>query len=296
MDVTAYLLTAALVLAVPASATGQATYVANRTNHTLYATSSAYENRQVPPGGLLPAGTGERVVGFAYVLGSFQLPTFELTVEQEQSAGEFVSVRASDLLAEKTVELSSVGDEVSGPRIDNRYLDWVSVAPVIARARGRRPLASFSDDGGGRQELPVAESLLWERAGTDLEWLKSAPGGSDLFLAASAYSAFSRSSRVLLFIYENSDSYPRATLEIETGTAQSLALLWAPVFPEPAVVGNVVASEFFVEAQLWLDVIELHIGPIGADAVVEIAAASSAAGVWEEFVLARVLLGEFLER
>jgi hypothetical protein len=72
--------------------------------------------------------------------------------------------------------------------------------------------------------------------------------------------------------------------------------MWLPGRPEPTVVGNLVANEFLFEAQIWRDALAAAVGEEASDLEVEIATASSAAGIWEEFVLARddfaLLFGE----
>jgi hypothetical protein len=295
-------------------------YIQNDTGFTLYLkTVSASEYRQVPPGGLLPSGVDEDLEGFLYERSTFQMPTVEIpaTVLTE---GGFLRVTRDYLSNARTVNPSDVAAIISGPTLDNRYLDWLSIPALFARGRGRQPLGSFLDVGSGRQSVPTGDSLLWERAGTDLEWMKTSRRGEDLYIAASTYSVFARTSSLNLYIYGSGD-LPIASIDIDAASDSALILMWMPLAPEPVVVGNSVASDFFVEAQIWLDVLasafpdgtdvgEVLAGNLlaqetlagetrtGSDPLaglsVEIATATSAAGTWEEFVLARVALSEVL--
>lgn len=315
------LLTAAFFCCLPMVALAQPSYVQNGTEFTLYLrTASGEEYRQAPPDGLLPVAMNEDLEGFAYDRGSFQLPTVQIGAELFADR-EFVRITGADLSDVRTLSPSDVAEAISHPRLDNRYLDWLSVAPLFARGRGREPLGSFLDTGVGRQSISASDSLLWERAGTDIEWMKTARVGDDLFFAVSTYSAFARSSSLNLFVYGSAE-FPVATIDVDAAADTGLILMWTPLVPEPVVVGNSVAGDFYVEGQIWLDVLggELsqdttigevlagnllargilageepaEYGPVAV--VVEIATASSAAGTWEEFVLARVpfslLLGQ----
>ena len=151
--------------------------------------------------------------------------------------------------------------------------------------------------------------------------MKTARVGDDLYLAASTYSAFARSSSLNLFVYGSSD-LPVASIDVDAASDSGLILLWMPLVPEPVVVGNSVAGDFFVEGQIWLDVVSAELsrdatvgdilggnlltrGTLSAEesdaagavgVTIEIATASSAAGIWEEFVLARVPLAALLGR
>ena len=310
-----------MMIAVTLAAVSGPLYVQNNTRYILYLSpgpESSY--RQVPPGGLLPAGEAASLDGFAYDRGSFQLATVEIELEVVSDEG-FVGIEESDLSSIRTVSAADVAETLSAPRLDNRYLDWLPVSPLFARGRGRLPLGSFVDKGMGREPVSPDDALLWERSGTDLEWMKTARTGDDLFFAASAYSAFTRSSSLSLFVYGSSD-VPVATIDVDASAESGLILMWMPRLPEPLVVGNSVAGDFFIEAQIWLDVIvkelskESSLGPVllemmdsglvaeaapasspgPAPVMLEIATASSAAGVWEEFVLARVPFVQILTK
>jgi hypothetical protein len=131
---------------------------------------------------------------------------------------------------------------------------------------------------------------MWGRAGTDLEWVKTSLAENDLFLSATAYSRFSRTTVITMFVY-GADEFPVATVDIGAGRGSGLALLWMPTNPDPVVVGNFVAGEYFAEVQIWLDVLLEAVPEItGVEGTVEIATAASRPGLWEEFVLARVPL------
>lgn len=314
------LLTASLFCFLSAIVFGQTSYVQNGTEFTLYLrTVSGEEYRQAPPDGLFPVGGKEDLEGFAYDRGSFQLASVQIAAELFADQ-EFVRITGADLSDVRTLSPSDVAEAISGPRLDNQYLDWLSIAPLFARGRGRQPLGSFVDTGAGREPISPRDSLLWERAGTDLEWMKTTRVGDDLYFAASTYSAFARSSSLNLFVYGASD-LPVASIDVDAANDTGVILLWMPLVPEPVVIGNSVAGDFFVEGQIWLDVVSAELsrdvavaevlagnllasGTLAGDEMdqagvagvvtIEIATASNAAGVWEEFVLARVPLSLLL--
>ncbi|MCK4513737.1 MAG: hypothetical protein KAU31_00690 [Spirochaetaceae bacterium] len=314
------LLIASAFCFLPVIVFGETLYVQNGTEFTLYLRASSGEGyRQAPPDGLLPVDVTEDLEGFAYDRGSFQLATVQIAVELFADQ-EFVRITGADLSDIRTLSPSDVAEAISGPRLDNQYLDWLSVAPLFARGRGRQPLGSFVDTGTGRQSISPCDSLLWERAGTDLEWMKTTRVGDDLYFAASTYSAFARSSSLSLFVYGASD-LPVASIDVDAANDTGVILLWTPLAPEPVVIGNSVASDFFVEGQIWLDVVSAELsrdvavaevlagnllarGTLAGEELdqagaptgvtIEIATASNAAGVWEEFVLARVPLSLLL--
>ena len=285
----------ALFLLLATGAWGEVSYVTNDTGYTIYVRSDGATYRQSPAGGLLPVHGVDILEGFAYVRGSFQVPTFRLSLG-DAGEGEIASLTEDDLTSGESADPTVIADIIAGPRLDNQYLEWIGLEPVVARARGRMPLGSYTDSGSGRASLPLGESLLWERAGTDLEWLKTSPKGLDLFIAASAYSASARSTTIFLFVYEPGTRLPLASIEIPFGISPSLVLVWTPVLPEPIVAGNAVASEFFVEAQIWMDMVQNQLGKVPEDAVIEVATASSATGIWEEFVLARFPLSAVIDQ
>lgn len=261
------------------------------------------EFRQLPVGGVLPYTRGEPVVGFAYSRGTFQLPTFAVSADEAarrittaETGRRYVAVTADDLSSERIVSPSAFAELLGRPRIDDRYLDWVGRDPEVARGRGRAPLGVYADLGDGRETIRLGDSLLWQRGGTDLEWIKTHATTHAFFLAASVYTEFARGTRIFLYIYGEDGDVPLATLELSGDEERGLVLLWTPTQPEPAVVGNLVASEFFLEAQIWRQALQRALGSDREHLVVETATASSAAGIWEEFVLARdpfsVLFGE----
>ncbi|MEE8440766.1 MAG: hypothetical protein V3S41_03525, partial [Spirochaetia bacterium] len=177
------LLVAVLFSSLPLSVFGQTSYVQNGTEFTLYLrpiSGDAY--RQAPPEGLLPIEGNEDLEGFVYDGETFRLSTFQVEAELF-SDREFVRITAADFSDVDTLSPLDVAQAISGPRLDNRYLDWLSVTPLFARGRGRQPLGSFVDTGAGRESISPSDSLLWERAGTDLEWMKTARVGDDLYFA-----------------------------------------------------------------------------------------------------------------
>jgi len=250
--------------------------------------------RQVPPGGVLPIPETGSLAGFAYARGSFQLPTFFVRQARRDaissvaaSGRRYVSISADELRTDRIVSPSDFASLLALPRVDNQYLDWIARDPRIARGRSRAPLGVFADFGTGREATELDESLLWGRGGTDLQWVKSESTGQDYFLGVTAYSEFSNSTSLFLYIYSGDETLPRATLELPARGRAGLVLLWEPAAPQPRVAGNVVNNDFFMEAQIWRDILAGVVN-VALDGVsVELATASSAAGIWEEFVLAR---------
>lgn len=278
-------------------------FLVNETESTLYVTQgnastvreallSNESLRQVPSDGLLPIGTDARLVGFAFSRETFALPTVRLEpieitarAERSESGRRYLTIRDDLLDRRDTINPAELAETLGGPRIDNQYLDWVTQEPRIARGRTRAPLGVFADLGGGRESTPLQNSLLWGRAGTDLQWIKSVTRNNEIFLAGSAYTQVARGTTLFLYFYEDGNDLPTGTLELPIGN-QGLALLWSPerAFAEPA--GNVLSDGFLFEAQIWPDSLADLIGD-GADVRVEVATAGQAGGVWEEFVLAQ---------
>ena len=300
------------------SVSAQRHYLVNESGTTLYVAVDAEEAagrlaevtldprgeyRQLPVDAVLAYTPGEPVVGFAFTRGSFQLPTFAVSAEEAMrrttsaaSGRRYVAVTEADLSNERIVSPSAFAELLGEPRIDNQYLDWVGRDAVVARGRGRAPLGVYADLGDGREPIRLDESLLWQRGGTDLEWIKTHTTPYAYFLAVSVYTAFARGTTLFLYVYREEGEVPVATLELPGDDGRGLVLLWTPTQPEPVVAGNLVASEFFLEAQIWRSALEAELGAGHEGLVVETATASSAAGIWEEFVLARdpfsVLFGE----
>jgi len=214
----------------------------------------------------------------------------------DESGRRYVSISEEELSTDRIVSPSAFASLLARPRVDNQYLDWVARDPRIARGRARAPLGVFVDFGSGREAIGLDESLLWGRGGTDLHWVKSESTEFDHFLGISVYSEFSRSTSIFLYLYVEEERLPRATLELQARGSAGLVLLWIPAAAQPSVAGNIVNNDFFLEAQIWREVLA---GAIGAElerVSVEVSTGSSAAGIWEEFVLARddfvVLFGE----
>ena len=280
---------AGLILTV--NAVAQQYYLVNETEATLYITQGG-EYRQVPADGVLPIYADRVIDGFAFSRGSFALPTFafqpiEITARSERSKSDrrYLSVTDNHLSGTATVNPAELSDVLGGPRIDNQYLDWVSQDPLIARGRTRAPLGVFADFGSGREESNLNESLLWGRAGTDLQWIKSVAVGSDTLVAGTVYTQITDGTTMFLYVYEDDASIPTFTIEMPIGSSPSLVLLWSPGSPDAEPIGNVVSTGFFFEAQLWRGDIVARIAEPGSTRV-EIASAGTAGGVWEEFVLA----------
>ena len=277
--------------------------VQNRTNHTLYVLVPGGQEilpqsryRQIPPGGLLPVESGGALNGVAYQRGSFLLSTFSFTDQEiaertrRSATRVYLPVEERHLSEQEGLEASSFDSLLSEPQIDDVYLEWVGTVPGIARARERGPMAFYVDLGEGRQTLSVSESLLWQRGGTDLEWLKGTSGATDLYLAAASYSAFSEESSLFIYLFEEVGRRPLGTLELSPGRGNGFVFLWQPTELRPSVVGNLVSSDFFMEAQLWRSELESLIGADLLSLTAEVSTANSSAGVWEEFLVARVQL------
>jgi hypothetical protein len=315
MNMKQLLFLAAILTAAGASTSAEEYYLVNESDATVYileapADLSDYElspqarYRQLPPRGVLPYDPGRPVAGFAYSRGTFQLPTIAIEAPElerrlrvTESDRRYASITPEDLTTDRVVSPSAFADLLSYPRIDDQYLDWVGREARIARGRGRAPLGVYADFGEGREMIDLATSLLWQRGGTDLQWLKTHATEDDYFLGASVYTAFAPGTTVFLYLYETGSDIPAATIELQAGSGGTrMVLLWTPARPQPTVVGTMVASQFFLEAQIWRSAFAATIGvPVG-ELTVETATASSAAGIWEEFVLARdeftVVFGE----
>lgn len=286
----------------------QTLFVQNRTERTLFILVPSDQQlsadstfRQVPAGGLLPLPAEGPVTGLAYERGTFELLSFEFSesrvadLTRRSPQRVYLPVENRHLSATENLSASEFEQILGVPQIDNRYLEWVSREPALARPRDRRPIATYVDLGDGRQQLALDQSLLWQRGGTDLEWIKGAGGHGDLYLAASSYSAFSGESSLFLYLLADGTEQPVGTLELSPGRGNGFVFLWTPTELQPAVVGNLVSSEFFMEAQLWRTNIEARLGASLLDFSADVATANSAAGPWEEFVLGRISFARLFE-
>jgi len=283
---------------------GGRTFLRNLTPQTLFVLDEASNGaiapeaqyRQVPPRGLLPVDPEGAVRGFAFERGSFVLSTFEFSPERlseltrMRASRTYVSVEDRHLVANDSLQASTFDQLLALPRIDNQYLDWVGRDATIARAPDRQPVASFVDLGAGREELDMANSLVWQKGGTNIEWVKGFKNDSELFLAVSAYSAFSDQTSVFLYLYEEAATVPVATVELPAGAANGFVYLWTPSRVDPLVIGNVVSSEFFLEAQLWTSLIAEALGGGFLSLTANVSTGNASAGVWEEFMVARLTL------
>ncbi len=271
-------------------------YLVNETESTLYVTQGN-EYRQVPASGVLPIVADRVIDGFSFSRGIFALPTFsfqpiEITGRSQRSKEDrrYLFVSDEQIPGDQTVNPADLSDVLGGARIDNQYLDWVALDPLIARGRTRAPLGVFADFGSGRESTTLEESLLWGRAGTDLQWIKSVGLASDVLFAGNVYTQIAPGTRIFVYVYEGEADFPAFTLEFPIGNSPSLVLLWIPGSADAIPAGNVVSSGFLFEAQVWREALgEVLADP--ASARVEIASAGTAGGVWEEFVLAET---EFL--
>jgi hypothetical protein len=301
----ACLSTFALIAA--AGVVGQESYLVNNTGTLLYldfdgGSTDSPNYRQVPIAGVLPYEASRDITGFAYIRGSFQLPSLTLSASEiagmmveSDTGSRFATIDNEMLDSETAVSPDSVAAAISGVRIDNHYLDWVGLGVRFARNRGAAPLGAYADFGSGREAIGRADALLWQRAGIDLEWIKAVPGSSDLYIAMSAYSAFGSDTSVFVYVYSPNRAVPLATIELPAGATRGLVFMWIPGEITPIVAGNLTVSEYFLEAQLWKEPLEAAGVTGGTGLSLEIATGSSAAGVWEEYVLARVSYEELFE-
>jgi hypothetical protein len=281
---------------------GGRTFLRNLTPRTLYVLDQARDDsitpeapyRQVPPRGLLPVDPGAAIRGFAFERGSFVLSTFEFSPDRlaeltrTRASRTYVPVEDRHLVANDTLQASRFDQLLALPRIDNQYLDWVGREASIARAPDRQPVASFVDLGEGREELDLANSLVWQKGGTNIEWIKGFADESELFLAVSSYSVFSDQTSLFLYLYEDEATVPTATLEVPAGAENGFVYLWTPTRVDPLVVGNVVSSDFFLEAQVWSSLVATTLGEEFLSLTVNVSTGNASAGVWEEFLVARV--------
>lgn len=284
----------------------QNVYLVNETDSTLYLLQGAAplgiegtrfdpqaRYRQVPAGGVLPVDPAAELAGFAYSRGLFQLPTFGISaaelveISYESGSGRrYVVLSDERLTTDHIVSPSTFASLLSRPRVDNQYLEWVGREARVARGANRAPLGVYADFGEGREPTGVNDSLLWGRGGTDLQWVKTDRSEDDFFLAATVYSQFARSTSIFLYLYGPHSDIPVATLEFPAGRGPGFVLLYVPAHPQPIVAGNLVSNELFMEAQIWRETVQSVVALRG-EMTVEISTASSAAGIWEEFVLAR---------
>ncbi len=294
-----------LLCTVLAGALGAEWYLVNETDTVLYVLADGEPlgdtgdldpgatYRHIPAGGVLPVRPGSAKRGFAFTRNLFSFATFVVeTAEMEkatvsESGLRYLAVGSDRLRRDRVVTAAQFADVLAKPRIDNEYLEWVRRAPRIARARGRAPLGIFADFGEGREAISRDDSLLWTRGGTDLQWVKTFAGPADLYVALASYSEFARNTSIFLYFYGGVASVPEATIEIPAGMRTGLVLLWLPVKPEPMAIGNFASSGLLLEAQIWLDVFDSAVETELSSLTVEVSTASSAVGVWEEFVLAR---------
>ncbi len=291
--------------AVLAGALGAEWYLVNETDAVLYVLAEGEpigdtgeldpgaRYRHIPADGVLPVRPGSTQRGFAFRRDAFSFATFIVEASDieyasiSESGRRYVVLTPEDLRRDRVVSAAEFTRVLAQPRIDNEYLEWVRREPRIARARGRAPLGIFADFGEGREAIGRDDSLLWTRGGTDLQWVKTVAGPHDLYLALAAYSEFARGTSVFFYFYDGTASVPVATIEMNAGQRNGLVLLWHPVKPEPIAAGNFAGSGLLLEAQIWLDVFTNTVDAEPGDLAVEVSTASSAAGVWEEFVLAR---------
>jgi hypothetical protein len=297
-----------LIIAPIVSVASQETYLVNKTGALLYLAPAGdgdtpLSYRQVPVDGVLPYEPGTDITGFAFIRGSFQLPTLNLAaatlrslVQTSESGRSYINLENEVLDEDRPLTPDSVAAAISGVRIDNQYLDWIAIDASIARNRDSAPLGVYADFGSGRESISISDALLWQRGGTDIEWVKSDTAEDDLFLAIGSYSTFASDTSVFLYLYQATRSVPSATLEFPAGARRGLVFLWIPGERSPVVAGNLTVSGFFMEVQLWRSALE-EVGLTDTSTVTaEVATGSSAAGVWEEYVLARHSFEELFSR
>jgi hypothetical protein len=249
---------------------------------------------QVPPLGTMPIpGVSGTVVGFAFAREAAQYPAFVVTSDSvltdDRRSYMVVPAQLIDRPA-TTVAAADVAGRIAGVRVDNSYVDWLQVEPIVSVPSQRAPLGVFRESGDGRYTATLSEATLWERGGTDLEAVKSATRGTQLFLYFAARSEVSQARSVFLYLREPDRSV--GTIEITGGSPAGLVLYWPVGSRRPEIVGSAVNARFFTEAALSLEALADLLG--AAEATVEIATGLRDGGMWEEFVISEVTVGQLL--
>ena len=219
----------------------------------------------------LPAGTTRRLeklsegthllIGFFAPPNRGEFPVRTLLLKAGGGVAErYYSVYAQPVLFKAKVgrgrlaAFSAEGAEAQVRiRIDNDYEDWEAV-PVFRSFADYQP-RTFTREriGGGRLELPLGQSLFWQKGGTGLSDLKLVDDGKSLFVFISTRSAIAEGLSIYLYFREPRDAEGenRVTVELvpTAGTKPGLPVLWVKD-REPAAVGSLASQGFFLEAEL----------------------------------------------
>ncbi|TVQ40234.1 MAG: hypothetical protein EA384_03705 [Spirochaetaceae bacterium] len=184
----------------------------------------------------------------------------------------------------------SLGDEPV--LLDNRYVDWEPILPLVRFARPLSQPRFVLEEGAGRQPAVLSRSQFWGRGGTELDTLKAIAGDRAVYLMASTHSRIAPGMSLFLFGYRNRDDRQALyTVEVPVGEPSGPVLLWVAGSDQPKVVGRYVSDAFMFEADLRYDLLPSALFDVPVNsAFVEVATGYSGAGRHEEFYHARIYL------
>ena len=140
-----------------------------------------------------------------------------------------------------------------GLAIDNDFADWEAI-PALRSFTDYSPKTFLREQiGGGRLELPLAQSRFWQKAGTGLFELKIVDNGSNLYLYVSTRSAMAEGLSLYLYFRDPRDKIGenRVTVELlpAVGEKAGLVALWVKGHG-PVAAGTLASGVFFLEASL----------------------------------------------
>lgn len=249
---------------------------------------------QLPPHGVIPipevSGT---VAGFAFIRSASVYPGFVIGADSVIRDDERAYMVVPAAIIESpagTIAAGEVVERIAGVRVDNRYVDWLQVDPIISVPPDRAPLGVFREAGDGREEATLAGATLWERGGTDLETVKTLTRNRQVFLHFAARSSVSASRSIFLYVRDSDRSI--GTVEITGGSPAALVLYWPAGAREPLIIGSAVNAEFFTEALFDADLLTELLGV--SEASVEVAVGLRDGGLWEEFVISETTLSALM--
>jgi len=182
-----------------------------------------------------------------------------------------------------------------GLLIDNDFADWEAI-PVLRSFADYSPKTFLREQiGGGRLELPLAQSRFWQKAGTGLFELKIVDNGPNLYLYASTRSAMAEGLSIYLYFRDPRDRIGenRVTVELlpAVGAKAGLAALWVKGHG-PVAAGTLASGVFFLEAALDKATIygALASGPQAGFLEISSAYHDRSSLSYEEFYYARLAL------
>lgn len=249
-----------------------------------------------------PLGASPQLIGAndAYLVGVFVYPersAYPVVVVPLPADVATIVVSREQLLVDANAQIVAVRpwqvNLGSEPIVlDNRYLDWEPVLPLVRFARPRAPGQFILETSDGRESAHIQRALFWRRGGTALDTLKAIAGEKALYLKMSTHNELSSGMSLLLFIYGGSgERRARYTIETPVTGRSGWVLLWTDGVAVPSVVGNYVADTFLLEAQLRYDLLPASVAGLPLQqSFVDVATMFSGAGRHEEFYHARVYL------